>query len=71
MNPTNPKAQGLLSRAFALACSAAQLGNDAQKASDEGRGSDCWAATDLAVTVNRAAFALLAKAAQAETKEAK
>lgn len=68
MNPTNPEAQELLNRAFTLACCAALFGNDAQKASDEGRGGDAWAATELAVVVNRAALNLLTQAARTATK---
>lgn len=70
INPTNPKSQGLLSRAFALACSAQQLANDAQKASDDGRGGDAWTAYDAATSVNRTALSLLVRAAAAEIKEA-
>lgn len=70
MNPTNPKAQALLTRAFALACSAQQLANDAQKASDDGRGGDCWQAYDAATAVNRTALSLLVRAAAAEINQA-
>lgn len=68
MITTNPDAFELLHRSFTVACSAAQLANDAQKASDDGRGSESWQAWDAATNLNRVALGLLVRAAQAEVK---